>query len=226
MTKPKGQDLSSQLHFAMYLPAISPGYGEIAIAPAQKYRPMPNGLEPSDLNFLDPQSKLFYLPAALYSAGIVADLSNPAETMVSKRDKYSSHVLADSGGYQIISGKLKITGSWQRKQIFDWQQSHCDAGMSLDVPTKALGEEASGYVTFEECLSDTLEHLQDYQYFYQASKFPLLNVIQGRTAAEADAWYAMASGFKFDGWAFAGDLKEDLYQVIRRCPPSGPMAQN
>ncbi|MEX0299799.1 MAG: hypothetical protein AB3N28_12080, partial [Kordiimonas sp.] len=57
---------------------------------------------------------------------------------------------------------------------------------------------------------------QDYEHFNKASKFPLLNVIQGRTAKEADAWYTMAKQFSFDGWAFAGDLKEDLYEVIRR----------
>ena len=40
--------------------------------------------------------------------------------------------------------------------------------------------------------------------------------MQGRSGSEADTWYAMAKAFKFDGWAFAGDLKADYYEVIRR----------
>ena len=208
-------DLSDQLQYAMYMPAISPGYGEVAANPTPP-RPMPKGLTPHDLNFLDPGSKLFHLPCCLYSPGIVRDLTSPEPTMLDTRDKDTSHVLADSGGYQIISGKLHADTIWARKQIFDWQRRHCDFGMTLDVPTAAIANEKSDYTEFNECLADTYRHLKDYQVFYDNKKFPLLNVMQGRSGGEADTWYDVAKKFKFDGWAFAGHLKADYYEVIRR----------
>ena len=208
-------DLSAQLQYAMYMPAISPGYGEIAANPTPP-RKMPNGLTPHDLNFLDPASKLFYLPACLYSPGIVRDLTSPATTILDTRDKMQSHVLADSGGFQIISGKLHAGTVWARKQIFDWQCRHCDFGMTIDVPTAAIAHKDSDYTEFNQCLADTMQHLMDYQAFYEKRRFPLLNVMQGRTGSEADTWYDMAKQFRFDGWAFAGDLKANYYEVIRR----------
>lgn len=136
--------------------------------------------------------------------------------MLDTRDKNTSHVLADSGGFQIISGKLHADTIWARKQIFDWQRRHCDFGMTIDVPTAAIANENSDYTEFSECLADTYRHLKDYQHFYEKDKFPLLNVMQGRSGGEADTWYDMAKQFKFDGWAFAGDLKANYYEVIRR----------
>lgn len=210
------RDLSRQLTYAMYLPAISPGYGEMAVQQASQTRQMPAGLTPKDLNFLDPNSKLFYLPAALYSAGIVSNLSNPPKSMITTRDKKLSHILADSGGYQIISGKLSADSLWDRKQIYDWQRNNTDFGMTLDAPTAAIANPNSSYTTFQECLNDTLDHLRDYQTLYERNEFPLLNVLQGRDGAEADSWYNEVKAFSLNGWAFAGPLKEDLYEVIRR----------
>lgn len=209
-------DLSPQLNYAMYLPAISPGYGEMAVKAAKQERAMPAGLTPQDLNFLDPNNKLFYLPAALYSAGIVPDLSNPPKTMITARAKKTSHVVADSGGFQIASGKIAIGNTWQRKEIFDWQSKYSDYGMTLDVPALAIDNSESGYTNFSDCLNDTLEHLADYDLFYEKSKFPLLNVLQGRDRQESDQWYNAVKAYQFDGWAIAGPHRQDLYYVVRR----------
>lgn len=210
------KDMSGQLDYAMFLPAISFGYGEAAIAPASRFRPMPAGLEPKDLNFLDPNSRLFYLPAALYSAGMVNNINSPAPTMISIRDKETSHVLADSGGFQIISGRLSASTTVERQAIYKWQSTNCDHGITLDVPTAAISNPNSHYSEFEECLRDTLAHLKDYENFYRAGNFTLLNVLQGRNEQEADIWYEAVKHFDFDGWAIAGPLKHDWYQNVRR----------
>lgn len=208
--------MSGQLDYAMFLPAISFGYGEAAIAPASQFRPMPAGLVPKDLNFLDPDSRLFYLPAALYSAGMVNNIANPASTMITNRDKVTSHVLGDSGGFQIISGGMSANTTTERLDIYKWQSANCDHGMTLDVPTKAIGHPKSHYKFFEECLKDTLAHLNDYERFYKSGNFTLLNVLQGRNEKEFDIWYEAVKSYDFDGWAIAGPLRHDWYQIVRR----------
>lgn len=210
---------AAQLKYAMYLPAVFPPYAEAAIAATSKYRSMPNGLTPKDLNFLDPASKLFYLPAALYSAGHErGDLSHPKPNMITRRDEAATLVFGDSGGYQIISGNIHPNNDTKRAGIFNWQKDVCDFAMTLDVPTASIESEKSRYNDFRSCLSDTQAHLKTFKRLYdEAGQQPkLLNVMQGRNAKEADEWYAAVKNFDFNGWAIAGPLKADLYEVIRR----------
>lgn len=212
------QDLSDQLKYAMYLPALFPPYATAAIAKSNKFRPMPNGLEPKDLNFLDPASKLFYLPAALYSAGHERDLTKPQQTMITRRVMKDNLFFGDSGGYQIISGKLNANSDDKRKAIFDWQNKYCDFAMTLDVPTLAIENKNSAYSNFEDCLKDTLKHLATFKRLYDNSgrQLKLLNVLQGRDSQEVDIWYEAVKGYDFNGWAIAGPLRKDFYELMRR----------
>lgn len=209
-------DLSFQLDYAIYFPALFPPYAETAIGGAADYRPMPGDLEPKDLDFFNPGSKLFYLPAALYSAGLIGDFANPKPSMVTNRQRADTAVLGDSGGFQIISGNLHVSNDHDRYQIFSWQENQCDIAMTLDIPTAAIAKEESNYISFEQCLTGTLVHLKSYERFYQRSDLKLLNVLQGRNGEEADIWYDAVKHYDFDGWAFAGPLKTDLYEVMRR----------
>ena len=108
--------------------------------------------------------------------------------MIMTRNKQTSHVLADSGGFQIASGKLEITDDQQRENIYNWQSNYSDYGMTLDVPVKAVENKNSLYETFDECLNDTIEHVERYEHYREQNKFPLLNVLQGRNQQEADKW--------------------------------------
>lgn len=218
MTSHLPQDLSDQLQYAMYLPALFPPYAMAAIADTSEYRPMPNRLEPKDLDFFNPASKLFYLPAALYSAGHERNFNKPHKTMVTERNGPDALVFGDSGGYQIINGIISAKTDNQRAAIFNWQQGQCDFAMTLDVPTAAIANKNSAYNDFESCLHDTLEHLTTFKQLYDAAQgqLKLLNVLQGRDGREADIWYEAVKDYDFNGWAIAGPLKKDFYEVMRR----------
>jgi hypothetical protein len=47
-------------------------------------------------------------------------------------------------------------------------------------------------------------------------KIRLCNVLQGNTQAQTDTWYEAAKGYAFEGWAFAGRLRHNIYSFIRR----------
>lgn len=209
-------DLSDQLQHALYLPALQPVYTQFPVRDPATVRPLPGGLTPKDLDFLDPNSRLFHIPCALYSAGTVRNLDKPPSCMVSERDRGSTLIMGDSGGYQIINGHFEVHDDRDRARIFDWLNRECDFAMTLDIPTAALNSANSGYTSFEQCLDGTLEHLRYFQSRKSDRRVSLLNVLQGRNEAEADTWYEAVKDFEFDGWAIAGPLKSDLPYVIRR----------
>ena len=61
---------------AIYVPSVSPGYAKDAYA--QKWeRDMPAGVADGDLNFLDPQNKLFRISHAMTSAGQALNQKQP-----------------------------------------------------------------------------------------------------------------------------------------------------
>ena len=210
-------DLSqAQERYATYLPAVSRKYFEDAISPLKRQI----SVTETDLNFLDPKTSLYYLPKVLYSAG-QADLTSEVDNAVSNRDRRNTFVLGDSGGYQIITGKLMINGksgpqlgSAERKIILDWLEQHCDWAMTIDVPTGALEEPLSGYTGFTETVGDTFEHLRYFEHKRKGTtKF--LNCLHGRNIAECDIFYEAIRYFGFEGWAFGSGYK-DLYLVVDR----------
>ena len=80
---------------AIYLASLSPGFCENVYA-NDPYREFPPGLQYSDLNPLDPASKLFYSPYVMTSAGQALDNTKP--DIIKNRDRATSLVLADSRG--------------------------------------------------------------------------------------------------------------------------------
>lgn len=55
--------------------------------------------------------------------------------MVLNRNRDETLILGDSGGFQILTGKLEVKGNEDRAAIFDWLAAHTDLAMTLDVPT-------------------------------------------------------------------------------------------
>jgi hypothetical protein len=92
-------------NFALYLPSIQKQYAKAAYSTSKLQRPMPDSLTMKDLNFLNPKSKLWHYKYALYSAGQFKIGENKAD-IVTNRDKASTIILGDSGGYQIVKGTL------------------------------------------------------------------------------------------------------------------------
>ena len=108
-----------QKDYAVYLPAISSFYSTyVAIQRLEEFVPtarIPKGFDRGieGMNFLNPEQGYFYYKYALYSAGHAQlDLNKSViqESMIQQRDRNSTMILGDSGGYQIGKGVLK----------FDW----------------------------------------------------------------------------------------------------------
>jgi len=113
-----GPDGKSQ--YSVFLPATSGFYSTFIgkqrygnyVDPARIPPAFTNGVE--SLNYLEPNKGLFYYNWCLYSAGHAnLDLSKPdeSEDMFRNRNRATSLVLGDSGGFQI--GKGVWEGEWR-----------------------------------------------------------------------------------------------------------------
>ena len=110
---------ATQSDYAYFLPATSGFYSTFIgkqrygnyVDPARLPTSFTNGVE--GLNYLNPDKGMFYYHHCLYSAGHAnLDLTKPDETedMFRNRDRSTSWVLGDSGGFQI--GKGVWEGEW------------------------------------------------------------------------------------------------------------------
>jgi hypothetical protein len=113
-----GKDGKSQ--YAVFLPATSGFYATFIgkqhysnyVDPARIPQSWGSGMD--SLNYLEPEMGEFYYKWCLYSAGHAnLDLNKPdeGEDMFRKRDRTTSWVLGDSGGFQI--GKGVWEGEWK-----------------------------------------------------------------------------------------------------------------
>jgi hypothetical protein len=111
---------AQQSDYAYFLPATSGFYSTFIgkqrygnyVDPARIPPSLVNGVE--SLNYLNPDKGAFYFDHCLYSAGHAnLDLTKPDETedMFRNRDRSTSWVLGDSGGFQI--GKGVWEGEWR-----------------------------------------------------------------------------------------------------------------
>jgi len=119
-----GQELNKNLtatqsDYAYFLPATSGFYSTFIgkqrygnyVDPARVPTSFTNGVE--SLNYLEPEKGIFYFDHCLYSAGHAnLDLTkqDDSEDMFRNRDRSTSWVLGDSGGFQI--GKGVWEGEW------------------------------------------------------------------------------------------------------------------
>ena len=110
---------ATQNDYAYFLPATSGFYSTFIgkqrygnyVDPARVPASFTNGVE--SLNYLEPDKGLFYFDHCLYSAGHAnLDLTkqDDSEDMFRNRDRSTSWVLGDSGGFQI--GKGVWEGEW------------------------------------------------------------------------------------------------------------------
>ncbi|WP_294138263.1 hypothetical protein [Sphingomonas sp.] len=224
---------------AIYLPALSFGYARFAHNGAFR-RPLPFAAQ--DLNFLNPQSKLFHYPWALFSAGQAAKSINENDppTMVSERNRDRSIVVGDSGGYQVQTGKIVYRGPETVRRMMRWMEANTDFSMVLDFPTGGiksgqiathtarLRKEGHGPLIDQGAASNRQAEdfnaalvqtsLNNQQFVVErapdATKF--LNVLQGRTEAESKAWYEHVKHYAFEGWSFAAGHREDFSLLLQR----------
>ena len=200
---------------AIYVPSVSPNYAADAYA-KNWLRSLPKGINPGDFDFLDPANQLFRLSHVLYSAGQALNHSKPC--IITKRNRNFTRVIGDSGGYQIANNSKSLDPIRDRPRILNWLETHCDLAMTLDVPTgpTRFVKHDYAYKDFQACLDATLDHLDYFAANRTPGKVHFLSVLQGNNPREADRWYEAVKHYPFEGWAIAGIMRRNMYEVCRR----------
>lgn len=231
--------------YSVFLPAISSFYAAFIGNFTDQTRIPPgfvNGTQ--SVNFLNDQQGLFNYKWALYSAGHTEiDLKKVTlkHQMVTHRDRSSTTMVGDSGGYQIAKGVWP--GDWKansgcpraakkREQVLEWLDHYFDYGMILDVPSWViLDKEASDRINIHS-VQDALDatrfnndHFINNRKGKENGGAKFLNVLQGDSHASADAWYHAVKDYcdptkypdkHFDGWSFGGQNAVDVHLILRR----------
>ena len=232
-----------QKDYATFLPALSGFYATfIGKQRREEYVdksriPFPNN-DMESLNWLNPQKGLFNYHWTLYSAGHAElDINKDAakELMVRERDRESSWLLGDSGGFQI--GKGVWEGDWKdpncpkaqkkREQVLAWMDAYMDYGMILDIPAWVArspeGAKATGIDNYQDAVNATRIN-NDYWMKHRSGACKFLNVLQGENHADAEDWYQQMKDYcdpkkytdHFNGWSMGGQNMCDVHLVLKR----------
>jgi hypothetical protein len=229
---------------AVFLPAISSFYSTyIAKQRLEEYIPkerIPPGFDRGieGMNFLNSKEGYFNYKYALYSAGhaqLDLNKSLVQESMIQQRDRSSTMILGDSGGYQIGKGVLKFDwlnfegqeANKVRRQILEWLELTADWSMMLDVPTWAcdhIHSPKTGLKSFEDCLEKTRFN-NEYFLKNRIGQTKFLNVLQGSDWETAETWYQGVREFSdkkvwgdkaAEGWAFGGANMCKMHITLKR----------
>ena len=236
---------ATQNDYAYFLPATSGFYSTFIgkqrysnyVDPARIPASFANGVE--SLNYLEPDKGAFYYDHCLYSAGHAnLDLNkmDESEDMFRNRDRKSSWVLGDSGGFQI--GKGVWPADWKdpncpkaqkkREQVLTWMDTLMDYGMCLDIPAwvarSPAGRAATNINNYLEAVQGTYIN-NDWFINNRNGNCKFLNVLQGENHTDADDWYDRMKKYcdpkvygdrAFNGWGMGGQNMCDIHLVLRR----------
>jgi hypothetical protein len=236
---------ATQSDYAVFLPATSGFYATFIgkqrygnyVDPARIPASFKNGVE--SLNYLEPDKGLFYYQWCLYSAGhanLDLNKKDESEDMFRNRDRSTSWVLGDSGGFQI--GKGVWEADWKdpkcpkaqkkRSQVLAWMDSLMDYGMILDIPAwvarSPAGQKATGITSYAEAVQGTYIN-NDYFVNNRNGNCKFLNVLQGENHADAEDWYQRMKKYcdpkqygdrAFNGWSMGGQNMCDVHLVLKR----------
>lgn len=222
------REQSMELHnqkFAIYLPAVPPGYVTTVVKPLPENRRFPSGLTPADLMFWE-DNKLWHYPYLLHSIGQYRVGQRP-HTALDKANRRRSILIGDSGGYQIGKGTLaglehvkkgsmnaiKAMEAWRKERsarswITEWLSQQCDYGMTIDMPLWAPSTSGANspfhHCTSAQLIAMSVQNLRLIDEF-SPSESKWLNVVQGgETYLDAIEWYRSVKWFRRGGWALAG----------------------
>jgi hypothetical protein len=240
----------AQKDYAVFLPALSGFYATyvgkqrfpdpvkgLYVDPARIPSNFKNGME--SLNWFDPQKGQFEYHWSLYSAGhaeLDVNKFSPKEDMVRNRNRATSFILGDSGGFQI--GKGVWEGDWKnpncpkaqkkRELVLTWMDKYMDYGMCLDIPAwvarSPVGRKATGINTYIEAVQGTYIN-NDWFINNRNGNCKFLNVLQGENHADADDWYQRMKKYcdpkqypdtHFNGWSMGGQNMCDVHLVLKR----------
>lgn len=197
---------------AIYILSVSPKYAT-DIHFGNWKRPLPAGLCNADLNFLDANNPLFYAPHVMSSAGQALRINDTG--IITQRDRASTCLLTDSGGWQIAQQTGKIDDIRDRDAILQWIQNRADMSMVLDIPSGNVGKPGYPFQTIKACLDRTLDNLKYFEKHHKANKVTWLNVVQANSHGSGYEWYEAVKHFDFcEGWAIAGKMRKTFTYVI------------
>lgn len=250
MTIERDNLTAKQKDYAVFLPALSGFYatyvgkqrfpdanGNTYVESTRVPANFEEGVE--GLNWLNPDAGYFQYHWSLYSAGhaeLDINKHSPKEDMVRNRNRATSFILGDSGGFQI--GKGVWEGDWKnpncpkaqkkRELVLTWMDAYMDYGMCLDIPAwvarSPAGRAATGITTYEEAVEGTYIN-NDWFINNRTGACKFLNVLQGENHADADDWYDRMKkycdpkqypGKHFNGWAMGGQNMCDVHLVLKR----------
>ncbi len=240
-----GENLSTQYKdYAVYLPSLQQGYAAFPMRDPSTVRGgvLPNGLTLKDLDFLDPNSRLWHCKYVLYSAGQFDRAQIRTPDMVTQRGS-DTVVVGDSGGYQIGTGKLATVKDWNKHQndpnaisalwttnvsirdrILRWLDRYCDYAMTLDMPLWVLqdpkAQKASPFAKLSadqliDLSYDNLKYFADNRGKATGSKAKYLNILQDIGDGTGERWYQRVKDFDFEGWAFGSDTKSGMEPILK-----------
>ena len=162
---------ATQHDYAVFLPATSGFYSTFIgkqrygnyVDPARIPTSFTNGVE--SLNYLEPEKGIFYYQWCLYSAGHAnLDLtkSDESEDMFRNRDRSTSWVLGDSGGFQI--GKGVWEGEWRDPNGIEVQTKMAEC-IAKGIETVQVLDDAGNPVTDKKGNIKTVkvDHVKNYQ---------------------------------------------------------------
>ena len=237
---------AQQKDYAIFLPALSSFYArDIGKARHEKDYILPHripaafnhGIE--GMNYLVPTNTYFHYRWHLYSAGhadLNMDKFSARDDIIRNRDRKTSFVLGDSGGFQI--GKGVWEGNWKdptcprakkkREQVLAWMDANMDYGMILDIPAwvsrSPEGAKASNINSYQEAVDGTRIN-NDYFMKNRSGACKFLNVLQGENFQQADDWYQQMKDYcdpkkypttHFNGWAMGGQNMCDVHLILKR----------
>jgi hypothetical protein len=236
---------ATQNDYAVFLPATSGFYATFIgkqrygnyVDPARVPASFTSGVE--SLNYLEPDAGAFYYKWCLYSAGhanLDLNKQDEGEDMFRNRNRGSSWVLGDSGGFQI--GKGVWPADWKdpncpaamkkRTQVLNWMDSLMDYGMILDIPAwvarSPAGRKATGINSYAEAVQGTYIN-NDYFVNNRNGNCKFLNVLQGENHTDAEDWYQRMKKYcdtkiygdrAFNGWSMGGQNMCDVHLVLKR----------
>lgn len=188
---------------ATYTPALQPDYAATVSRNPAEIRDgnVPAELSLQDFNFLRSDSKLLFYPTVLYSAGHNPEAEPPA--MVSGRDRDTTTLIGDSGGYQIKMGTLNWREDRTRRAILNFLETYADYSMTLDYPVNDTKASVPDQGHFNDCLSKTVTNLEFFGK-HRKDQTKWINVIQGRNNKEIKTWIKRVEWFPSQGWAVGG----------------------
>ena len=237
---------AQQKDYAVFLPALSSFYArDLGKARHEKDYILPHripaafnhGIE--GMNYLVPTNTYFHYRWHLYSAGhadLNMDKFSARDDIIRNRDRKTSFVLGDSGGFQI--GKGVWEGNWKdptcpkakkkREQVLTWMDANMDYGMILDIPAwvsrSPEGAKASNINSYQEAVDGTRIN-NDYFMKTRTGACKFLNVLQGENFQQADDWYQQMKDYcdpkkypttHFNGWAMGGQNMCDVHLILKR----------